>query len=105
MFIAIPIITIPENKQSYTLTENDNITCTATGYPVPDIVWENDDGSSNRLVTGSLKADNGNIPSVSVSLTVRRTDTGVYSCVANNSVGNDIHTINVIVQCKLRFFY
>ena len=103
LYLAIPIITVPKNGQLYTLTEGDNITCTATGYPVPDldIVWLNNDESNNRLVTDSLVADND---SVSVSLTIRRSDTGIYSCVANNSVGNIIHAINVTVQCKLKFF-
>ena len=103
---AIPNITIPENEQSYTLTENSNITCTATGYPVPDIVWLNNyDGSvvnASRLITVTdsvTTADIGNLSSVSVSLLVTRNDAGVYTCVANNSVGND--TITITVQCKL----
>ena len=108
VFIAIPIITIPGNEQSYTLFEDDTITCTATGYPIPDIVWMNNDGSNNRLVTSSpMATDNGSIPSVSISVVIRRCDTGVYKCVANNSVGSDTHTINITVQCKLllKLFY
>ena len=101
MFIAIPIITILEE---YTVTEGDSITCTATGYPVPDIAWLNNNGSvvdKNRLVTDSeITTDVGNPVKVNVSMTVRRNDGGVYKCVANNSVGNNTNTISITVNCK-----
>ena len=45
----------------------------------------------------------GNVTRVSVNLTVTnasREDTGVYMCSANNSVGSDIKSINITVQCK-----
>ena len=102
----MPNITMPEAEQVYTITEDDdNITCTATGYPVPDIVWLNNDGSvvdKNRLITDSVMTTvTGNLSSVSVSMIVTSNDTGVYTCVANNSVGNDTNTITIIVPCKL----
>ena len=101
MFTAIPIITILEE---YTVTEGDNITCTATGYPEPDIVWLNHDGSvvdKNRLVTDSeITTGVDNLVKVNVSMTVRRNDGGVYKCVANNSVGNNTSIINITVNCK-----
>ena len=81
------------------------ITCTATGYPVPDIVWLNNDGSvvdEDRLIPGGvMTTDITNVPSVSVSMIVRRSDGGVYTCFANNSVGNDTSTIHITVQRKL----
>ena len=101
----MPNITTPEAEQMYTVDDGDNITCTATGYPVPDIVWLNNDGSvvnasRSIIVTDSVTtADIGNLSSVSVSLLVTRNDAGVYMCVANNSIGND--TITIAVQCKL----
>ena len=105
----MPNITMPEAEQVYIITEDDNITCTATGYPVPDIVWLNNDGSvvnESRLVTDIVTTtDIGNLSSVSVSMLVTRNDAGVYMCVANNTVGND--TITIFVQCKLllKLFY
>ena len=88
----------------YNITEGDTITCTATGYPVPDIVWVNNDGSvvdKNRIQTdGAMATGVGNVYNVSVSMTVERNDAGAYTCVANNSIGNDIRTINVTVNCK-----
>ena len=104
VYIAIPIITIPETKQAYNITEGNNITCTATGYPVPDIVWLNINGSvvdENRLVPSSIMTTGiGNVSSMSVSMIVRRGDSGVYSCHTNNFLGNDSSTINITVHCK-----
>ena len=109
---AMPIITITTNQQihrvveqTYRITEDGNITCIATGYPIPDVVWLNGNinGSvivKNRQIFGSAKATgNGNLLSVSALMVIRRNDTGVYKCVANNSVGTS--TVNITVMCKL----
>ena len=99
--------------QQFNITEGSNgsITCTATGYPVPTVVWLNSDGSSlsnNRLVSSSpvniLSTGVGNVTSVSVELMVigaMRVDTGMYRCSASNSVSNTTRNINITVQCKL----
>ena len=103
LFITIPIINIPETKQAYNITEGGNITCTATGYPVPDIVWLNNGSvvDKNRLVPISIMATGvSNVSSMSVSMVVRRDDGGVYTCVANNFLGYDSSTVNITVQCK-----
>ena len=97
--------------QQFNITEGSDelITCTATGYPVPTVVWQNSDGSSlsnNRLVSGSPVISStgvGNVSSVSVELMVigaMRVDTGIYRCAANNSVGSSFRDFNIIVQCK-----
>ena len=97
--------------QQFNITEGSNgpITCTATGYPVPTVVWQNSDGSSlsnNRLVSGSpvnMPTGVGNVTSVSVELMVigaMRVDTGMYRCSANNSVSSTTRNINITVQCK-----
>ena len=91
---------------------NRSITCTATGYPVPTVVWQNSDGSSlsnNRLVSGPVNMSStgvGNETSVSVELMVigtMRVDTGIYRCSANNSVRNITRNISISVQCKFQF--
>ena len=109
-----PNITTPTEGQQFNITEGSNgsITCTATGYPVPTVVWQNSDGSSlsnNRLVSGSpvniSSTGVGNVTSVSVELMVmgalRMVDTGMYRCSANNSVESTIRNISITVQCKL----
>ena len=100
--------------QQFNITEGSSgsITCTATGYPVPTVVWQNSNGSSlsnNRLVSGSplyMSTGVGNVTSISVELMVigaLRVDTGMYRCSANNSVGSTTRNINITVQCKLQF--
>ena len=112
LYIVAPNITTPMEEQQFNITEGSNgsITCTATGYPVPTVVWQNSDGSSlsnNRLVSGSpvnMSTGVGNVTSVSVELMVigaMRVDTGMYRCSANNSVSSTIRNISITVQCKL----
>ena len=97
--------------QQFNITEGSNgsITCTATGYPVATVVWQNSDGSSYsniRLVSGSPVISStgvGNVSSVSVELMViaaLRVDTGMYRCSANNSINSTIRDISITVQCK-----
>ena len=107
-----PTITTPMEGEEFNITEGSNgsITCTATGYPVPSVVWQNSDGSSlsnNRLVSGSpvniSSTGVGNVSSVSVELMVigaMRVDSGMYRCSVTNSVSSRNITINV--QCKLQ---
>ena len=113
LYIVAPTITAPMEGQQFNITEGSNgsITCTATGHPVPTVVWQNSDGSSlsnNRLVFGSpvniSPTGVGNVISVSVELMVigaMRVDTGMYRCSANNSVNSTTRNISITVQCKL----
>jgi len=99
--------------QQISISEGNNgsITCTATGYPVPTVVWQNSDGSSldnNRLVSGDPVISStgvGNMTSVSVELMVigvTRVDTGsVYKCSAHNSISSTTRNVIITVQCKL----
>ena len=99
-----------EGQQFYIIEgSNGSITCTATGYPIPTVVWQNSDGSSlsnNRLVSGSpvnMPTGVGNVTSVSVELMViraMRVDTGMYRCSANNSVSSTTRNITITVRCK-----
>ena len=109
-----PNVTTPMEGEEFNITEGSNgsITCTATGYPVPAVVWQNSDGSSlsnNRLVSGSAvnisSTGVGNVSSVSVELMVigaMRVDSGMYRCLANNSVNITTRNITITVQCKLK---
>ena len=103
--------------QQFNIIEGSNgsITCTATGYPVPTVVWQNSDGSSlsnstlsnNSLVSGSpvnmSSTGVGNETSISVELMVKgamRVDTGIYRCSATNSVNSTTRNVSITVQCK-----
>ena len=103
--------------QQFNITagSNGSITCTATGYPVPTVVWQNSDGSSlsnNRLISGdpmniSLTGV-GNVTSVSVELMVigvMRVDTGIYRCSVNNNVNGTARNINITVLGKYIYAY
>ena len=106
-----PNITTPMEGEEISIIERSNgsITCTATGYPVPTVVWQNSDGSSlsnNRLVSGSPVISStgiSNVSSVSVELMVigvLREDSGMYRCSANNNVNSTTRNITITVQCK-----
>ena len=106
-----PNIKTPMEGQQFNITEGSSgsITCTATGYPVPIVTWQNSDGNSlsnDRLVSRSPVISStgvGNVTSVSVELMVlkaMRIETGMYKCSANNSVDNTTTT----VQCKYGCF-
>ena len=98
--------------QQFNITEGSDgsIICTATGYPVPTVEWQNSDGSSlsnSRLMSGSpvnMPTGVGNVTSVSVELMVTgamRIDTGMYRCSASNGIGDDTAVnISLTIQCK-----
>ena len=113
--IVAPTITTPMEGQQFNITEGSDesiTTCTATGYPVPTVEWQNSDGSSlsnSRLMSGSpvnMPTGVGNVTSVSVELIVTgamRVDTGMYGCSASNDIGDDTAVnISLTIQCKLQ---
>ena len=74
------------------VTEGNNATlfCNATGYPVPSIVW--------------INASSGNVESRTKTLSIvaiTRSESGDYTCHASNEIGNDTHTCEIDVHCKL----
>ena len=107
--VSPTIITPLENSHALiTAGDTATITCEASGYPTPAIVWSKSTGNlSDRVsVSDSVSIQSGivNVTSVKVNLTLTnasREDTGLYECSANNNVGSDNRIINVTVQCKL----
>ena len=99
-----PVITIPYTEHTFNATDSNRITCTAEGYPTPDIIWLNNNGSEvdkDRLITSIVMATGvGNITNKSVAISITRDDGGVYTCIASNSVDSDTSIINIAVQCK-----
>ena len=96
--------------KSVIISEGDTttLTCEATGYPPPTVVWStsNEDYSDRVLASDSVSVPTGygNVTRVSVNLTITnasREDTGVYMCSANNSIGDDERNVSITVQCKL----
>ena len=88
------------------------ITCEAFGYPPPTVVWNriNEILSDRVSVSNSISVPTGygNVTRVSVNLTITngsREDTGVYTCSANNSIGNDSSNVSITVQCKFEMSF
>ena len=63
--------------------------CTAVGEPDPVISWFRADGTEIPLVDG--------VPQFGF---VRRSDAGVFACMASNSAGTIRHEFTVTVQGK-----
>ena len=110
-FIVSPNIVVPVEGQEFTITEGSNgsITCAATGYPPPTVVWLSID-SNDRLMFGDpimVPTGVGNVTSVSVELMVTgamRIDTGMYTCSVSNIVSSTTRNIIITVQCKLKSY-
>jgi hypothetical protein len=66
--------------------------CKAEGSPQPWVEWRKD----NQQVVDAF----GHSEGVLVLRGVNRTDGGLYTCVAQNTFGTDMHSIQVVVRCK-----
>ena len=80
------------------------ISCIATGFPAPNVVWQKINFNSRYTLRNTTTVTGkGNLTRVSVTLQVfstRRSDTGMYRCSASNIISTAIRNITVIVQCK-----
>ena len=96
--------------QEFNIIEKKNlsITCTAKGYPPPNVNWKTSRGHGwfyDRIyMTGITQMQStgvGNETSVSRTLMIigaTKEDAGIYRCVASNKVDSTILTITVL--CK-----
>ena len=94
---------ITDHPQNKTRIEGDNVnlSCNVDGNPVPTISWTRDESpviTSERI---SISDDKKQLTITNV----KRTNSGEYRCVANNSLGDatsNAATLNV--QCKTCVF-
>ena len=91
---------ITTHPSNVTKTEGENVTlhCNATGYPLPTLSWTKDGSDIRNALRISFSADKKQLVIIKAS----QVDSGVYRCVASNSLGNDTSIAAVVdVQCKL----
>ncbi|ROL43461.1 Hemicentin-1, partial [Anabarilius grahami] len=94
-----PSIRVGESEVSVVENTQALLTCVADGVPQPTITWEKDDialtdttGEYTILPTGELLID-----------TAQPEDSGSYTCVGTNSVGEDSRTIGLSIHTHPAF--
>jgi len=111
-YVAPRIIAPMEGQQFNIIGGNDlSITCTATGYPAPEVIWQTNNAHGSSIINSSVistsparsfpDVDNVHLVSVSRDLIITeptKTVAGIYRCRAENTVGSTVLTITVL--CK-----
>ena len=97
--VVQPFINAPMDNTTLVINEGDNInfTCEATGYPTPTVIWSRANGDRVSM-SGDSTTESGAVIANLIMINASETDTGVYTCTANNSHGIDQKNISVI--CK-----
>ena len=89
------MITSPSIDSSRKEGTKVDVTCNATGKPIPTVTWFRE-GSSKVYSTGKGSA------ALSFS-SVSRSDAGQYRCKANNTAGTDeTGALSLVVHCKYK---
>ena len=111
MLVLSSVIPVVNSSQSvYTVNETDAATfeCIATGIPSPTLNWlmEGDRlnatesviiaNASSQLITSVLFQVTQNV----IILNATSADAGMYSCRAENAVGNNMATFELRVRCE-----
>ena len=89
-FTEAPQISISSVEASYIEGSLVNISCTATGKRDPEVKW---------LRNGIVKSLGKQAALLTFS-NINRADDGQYTCSANNSAGNDVKHVRLVVHCK-----
>ncbi|XP_051863567.1 basement membrane-specific heparan sulfate proteoglycan core protein isoform X15 [Drosophila albomicans] len=97
-----PVVTITADSTSghYTVGDEVDIICTASGYPNPSVRWIYPDGHQTRD-TQEIQANayHGNQAFLHFN-SVRASDANDYKCEATNEFGSDEQSIRIFVQQK-----
>ena len=91
-FAVAPNVTLRQCPTVVNESNDATLYCNATGNPVASVKWI-------RRNTGEVTVVSNN--SALVFEAINRNESGLYQCIANNSIGNDSKNCAVDVQCKL----
>ncbi len=91
IIIAVtPQVNISSVQASYNEGSSVDISCTASGLPVPDVQW---------IRNGTVKSS-GKKTAFMTFNNISRADDGLYTCRANNSAGTGEQHMILVVNCK-----
>ena len=94
--------------------ENDNIiiNCSATGYPPPSLQWTRNgmEITNERFTINDIKCSSdclvdARVTSSLIITNASMSDIDMYTCTAMNILGEVDASLNLTVQCKLRFTF
>ena len=95
--LGLPILqTVPPSLASPAQGTTFQAKCQAEGYPRPLITWSR--SAALPLPAGRTEVNQGTLTIKNLSLA----DSGLYECVATNSIGTKKTRINLAVQRRLR---
>ena len=104
-----PLLLTGPSAINATISENFTLSCNASGYPVPTILWTHNgttlDDTENDRATVTPSTGLRSVLSVLIVSMGAIDDSGEYACIVNNSV-NDFQNITggpvtVLVQGKM----
>lgn len=98
-----PTISINPNVTELVLTEGDELKleCNAHGSPQPGVEWKHPNQEETRhMIRPQLAARNVPAFAIVQKYNVRKSDEGIYSCMARNAAGTEEQYIRVLVQSK-----
>lgn len=72
--------------------------CAAQGYPVPTYRWYKKEGMEKILLMSTLNERLAILDGTLVIQDIKIQDSGIYVCIANNSVGEERGEVELIVK-------
>ncbi|KAL9964197.1 hypothetical protein ACROYT_G027796 [Oculina patagonica] len=87
LFTEAPQVKLSSTQACYNEGSSVNISCTASGTPEPEVKW-----IRNRKVESSGKK----AAFLTIS-SIKRADAGMYICRANNSAGQDVKHVTLVI--------